>query len=414
MLGRSLQTSTFVIDQAGANRVKYLDSIYPQNNQVSDIVYGQSTGGQAPVNTYNPYYPKIERTMERKITPQDVFRAQNKQVQKLVTSARLSNLPQWMEAEKPSLGEVKQEPSPRYEDDSTSFGTASQGTFEASSMSSSLDTVSQWLGTQIQDVSSTASIIETTNPIEDERVSLEVEDDLQASPKTPVGKPGLWSGLGTPVFSRKNRPPPIQTQGISPRIKEFIENLPLEDENVRTAAVDLIQQISDNAAYPVVDEALENLKESLKSASVSPSSVKRWKKQVSDREIENLASRLNESRQGVSPRIFVEKDKVNEVVKIFDEMRKQQGIRSLEKYYGITPDIGKRKEISETPPFGETFQTKKKKRIASPMKEKAPSDMDLDSIPSPASSGDVYVPSSYVKKGAKKLPKRQQPKRNKK
>jgi hypothetical protein len=421
MLGRSLQTQTFVIDQAGANRVKYIDSIYPQNNQVSDIVYGQSTGGQAPVNTYNPYYPKIERTMERKITPQDVFRAQNKQVQKLVTSARLSNLPQWMEGEKPSLGEIKQEPSPRYEDDSTSFGTASQGTFEASDMTSSTNTISQWLGTQIQDVNSTANIIETTNPIEDERVSLEVEDDLQATTNVPASLPGLWPGLRTPTFSRPNRPPMIQTGNISQlnfatpppssnrRVEEFINSIPrsaMNDQRVVTAMNDVIQQVADNAPQPVLNEAVQNLEQQLSNVG-SP---------VSD-----LASRIARIRleSPISPSAELarrlQREEAAEIVNIENRIRQEQGLpllapayssgsERLPPYFYSSPRSYA--ELSDVPMNVDTPSTGRGTR-----RSERSMRVDTPTTPSPTSSGDRYVPPPATRRQAENLPTRRNPSR---
>lgn len=84
-----MQTSRFTVNQAGARPATFYDEIFPQNNQVIDAGYGQSTAGQVPLSTYKPYYPKIETVIERKITPQDIFRAQNKQVQKIVSAPNL-------------------------------------------------------------------------------------------------------------------------------------------------------------------------------------------------------------------------------------------------------------------------------------------------------------------------------------
>ena len=413
MLGKSLQTSTFVIDQAGANRVKYLDAIYPQNNQVSDIAYGQSMGGQVPVNTYNPYYPKIERTVERKITPRDLFKAQNKQVQKLVTSAKISNLPQWMNGDKPSLGNegdsgrrttlVKEE-----ENDAESFITASSQT-NSNRLPSNVSGMStlDWQGVQLFDVPPNTPIVESRNPFEDGRVALEIEDDNTEVETIPtVSIPGTWTGMTTPTFARPNRPPMIQTGGFNrlpfapnpattrQNVEQFIEGIPRsarEDQRVSTALIDVLEQISIGSPRPILNESIQNLENQL-SLVGSP--------------VSNLAARINSLRLNspISPSNEVARmlarDQAREVVDIENRIRAEQGLPLLAPGYSSGSE--------RLPPYSPGGSPRSYARLSN-------ISMDVDTssyqTPSPTSSGDLYEPSAAERRQAQNLPRRRNPPR---
>ena len=284
MLGRQLQRSTFVIDQAGANRVTYHSDIAPQNNQVLDSTYGQSVAGQVPVNVYKPYYPKIETVQERKITPQDVFKAQNKEVQKIVTAANIQGINNPAPGQFPGVGrnggssgngapptpptseDVFFDPSEFFDAESGTVST--RGTTVDSVSTISIDEmVAQWdaMLSPVQSVFESIDVTSTDNRIEEEitddgQVPVENPESQLPAPILPLPR-GLNPNVSSTGFQRGNRPPMIQTGGLfqpnfAPRprpttpvvprsVRPLIEGIPivaLRDERVVTAVNDFIEK----------------------------------------------------------------------------------------------------------------------------------------------------------------------------
>jgi hypothetical protein len=299
MLGRSIQTSQLIVNQAGTRPITFYDEIFPQNNQVLDAGYGQSVAGQVPLHTYKPYYPKIETVVERKITPQDIFRAQNKQVQKIVSAPNLKGYGNRFIndlATTPKVGksdQSSQTPNVTQTRDQTvdDFKTASQGSVSVTETNSTVSIPGSEITTEYETGSSlnssrpgsestfyddmmrrwnallnptpTSEIIKPSPVTQDDRVEIEIEDD-QYTPTVP----GLWNETIPIVFGKKQpemsqpgkwnqQTPIVFSDRVKQATKRVLSKIPqkvLQDQGMQTDINTLVNDIANEEPRAIIED----------------------------------------------------------------------------------------------------------------------------------------------------------------
>ena len=265
MLGRPIERHHLILNE-GPRPIIYNTTQFPKNNQVLDSVYGQSVSGQVPLHTYKPYYPKIETVMERKITPSDIFKAQNKIVQKIVTAPNLKGYnnrfvnggqnapslgkPDNFVSNQPSTEQQFSEPVIKEEDDSASFVTA-EGEEDDSATDEMLK---QW-----QVILASKSNAFPT-PANDNRVEAEIKDDgKKLSDTTELNKLFENYQKGVADIESSNDSVRGTTQTLFKRMQLSKDAKLLMDERLSTILNDLVADIVLGRSNEVILDHIQNL-----------------------------------------------------------------------------------------------------------------------------------------------------------